>query len=104
MDDNPFLKKAISGEDPIMTFNEERGKELGRSPEAKKEILEQEEYQTAERVKEEGREVPSYMKEYEQQLSFPGRALNFIKQNNQVLSKYERKETENVSSNYFSNN
>ena len=52
----------------MMTFNE---KELRAnspinkySPQSKKEILEQDEYQTEPRLKEEAQKVPSYIQEY----------------------------------------
>ncbi len=77
-----------------MTFNEDRGNAQipAYSPSSKKEILEQEEYQTESRGRVEARTVPNYIKEYEQKLQFPTKALNFIQQNNELLSKYEKKD------------
>lgn len=106
----------------MMTFNE---KELRAnspinkySPQSKKEILEQDEYQTEPRLKEEAQKVPSYIQEYEQRINFPSKALNFIRMNNQILNKYERTEESKKDfiviqdnsdlkpkdSNYFTNN
>ena len=53
--ENPFLKKHISADENIMTFNE-RDLQLNSpinkySPQSKKEILEQDEYQTEPRVR-----------------------------------------------------
>ena len=90
--ENPFLKKHVSTDENMMTFNE---KELRAnspinkySPQSKKEILEQDEYQTEPRVREESQKMPSYIQEYEQRINFPSKALNFIRMNNQILSKY----------------
>jgi hypothetical protein len=89
--ENPFLKKHISNDDNMMTFNEKELK-MGSpinsySPKSKKEILEQDEYQTEPRVREETK-MPSYIQEYEERLRVPSKALDFIKMNNEALKKY----------------
>lgn len=82
-----------------MTFNEKEMKVnpsnnnySNYSPESKKEILEQDEYQTEPRVREESQAVPNYIEEYEKKINMPHKALNFIKENNNLLSKYEKTE------------
>jgi hypothetical protein len=84
----------------MMTFNEHElrmGSPINSySPKSKKEILEQDEYQTEPRVREESK-VPAYMQEYEQRLKMPTKALDFIKMNNQVLNKYGEETAEKKS-------
>lgn len=65
--ENPFLKKHVSTDENMMTFNE---KELRTnspiskySPQSKKEILEQDEYQTEPRLREEAQKAPSSIQE-----------------------------------------
>lgn len=118
--ENPFLKKHVSTDENMMTFNE---KELRAnspinkySPQSKKEILEQDEYQTEPRVREESQKMPSYIQEYEQRINFPSKALNFIRMNNQILNKYSKESKRDFiviqdssdgkpkDSNYFTNN
>ena len=97
-ENNPYLKKHASNDEKILTFNQ-KGKNSqlnagsGYSPESKKEILEQDEYQTEPRLREEHKGAGSLINDYEEKITHPSKALNFIKLNNQFLSKYEQNQS-----------